>query len=43
MGANALVSFEILEVSDNYSNIPTPVVISGIRITGLAIRRDDIE
>lgn len=43
MGANALVDFEILETSDSYTGIQKPVVVTGIRITGLAIRRDDIE
>ena len=43
MGANALIDFEILEVSDNWSNIQKPVVVNGIRITGLAIRRDDLK
>ena len=43
MGADALVDFEILDVSDSYTNIEKPVLVPGIRITGLAIRRDDID
>jgi len=42
MGANALVDFKVLEASDNYTGIANPVVITGVRITGLAIRRDDL-
>jgi len=43
MGADALIDFKILEASDSYTNIEKPIVVPGIRITGLAIRRDDIE
>jgi len=43
MGADALIDFKILESSDSYTNIQKPIVVKGIRITGLAIRRNDIE
>ncbi len=41
MGANALVDFKIFEASDNYSNIKKPVIVAGIRISGLAIKREN--
>jgi hypothetical protein len=39
MGANALVNLEISNTEDPYTNIANPIVIKGIKINGLAIKR----
>ncbi|MBA7539201.1 hypothetical protein ES705_31480 [subsurface metagenome] len=41
MGADALIDFTIEEATDEHLKIKNPVTIEGIRITGLAIRRED--
>lgn len=39
MGANALVNFELELNEEAYTNFTNPVIITGMRITGFAIRR----
>lgn len=41
MGADALVDFKIEDTTDEHLKIQNPVIITGIRITGLAIRREE--
>ena len=39
MGADALIKFDISDTEKSYSSIANPIVIKGIRIKGLAIKR----
>jgi len=41
MGANAISGFNVEPHEIEYLNIMNPVIVKGIRITGMAIKRQD--